>query len=507
MHDMRVLAAALGLCLASGNLHGAAAKSEQPLVSKPPAAASRLADATVPLIDQALHLADFPNMEPRDDLRSKLMMVSSFIQNAPFDGQPATEKTEVWMAHTNSTLYFAFLCYDRDPELIRTHLARRENVLNDDYITVILDPFRDRRLGVAFSVNPVGVQADAAWSEANGTDYSYDTVWDSEGQIAKQGWMALIAIPFRSLRFHNDQSDWGVVFLRNFPRNSETDFWPRIAADVTGVLSQEGTLHDLEGVSGSHNFQINPYILGQNERSLVDVDPTNPFFSSRHFENTSGGEVKWILNDSIVLDATINPDFSDVESEQPQFTVDQRYPVYFPELRPFFLENANYFVTPGTLVDTRNVVHPEYGIRLTGKLARTDLGVFATDDRQPGEAVAPDDPLHLKHATIGVGRISQDLGKGSSVGAIYTDEEFGHGWNRIGGIDSTVRFDRHWTARGQLVESSTMGDEDKGTPPPYAAGPAGTAQLQRSGHAFNMQKSYADDGRQIFIKASYLFRF
>ncbi len=316
--------------------------------------------------------------------------------------------------------------------------------------------------------------------------------------------MALIAIPFRSLRFHNDQSDWGVVFLRNFPRNSENDFWPRVAADVTGVLSQEGTLHDLEGVSGSHNLQINPYILGQNERSLVDVDPTDPFFSSRHFENTGGGEVKWILNDSIVLDATINPDFSDVESEQPQFTVDQRYPVYFPELRPFFLENANYFVTPATLVYTRNIVHPEYGIRLTGKIDHTNVGLFATDDRQPGEAVAPGDPLYLKRATVAVGRVSEDLGKGSSLGAIYTDEEFGQGWNRIGGIDSTVRFNRHWTGYGQMLESSTMGNEDCGTPPPYAAGPAGTVQLQRSGHAFNMQENYSDIGTGFQTKLGFV---
>ena len=131
-----------------------------------------------------------------------------------------------------------------------------------------------------------------------------------------------------------------------FPATPKPIYWPRVAANVTGVLSQEGTLHGIEGVTGSHNFQFNPYSLAQNERSLIDIDPTNPFFSSRHFEGTGGGEAKLILKDSFVLDATINPDFSDVESDQPQFTVDQRFPVYFPELRPFFLENANYFATP-----------------------------------------------------------------------------------------------------------------------------------------------------------------
>ena len=449
-------------------------------------------DAHMPLIDHPLHLSDFLDMQPRAGLRDKLSVVSGFIQNAPFDGRPATEKTEVWMAHTKSTLYFVFICYDRHPELIRGHLARRENILKDDYVTVFLDPFRDRRLGVAFSVNPAGVQADAAWSEANGSDYSYDTVWDSEGQVTQNGWMALIAIPFRSLRFHRDQASWGVVFMRNFPRNSEQDFWPRVAADITGVLSQEGTLHDLEEVSGSHNLQVNPYVLGQNERSLINIDPTNPYFSSRHAEATGGGEIKWILKDSIVVDATINPDFSDIESEQPQFTVNQRFPVYFPELRPFFLENANYFLTPINLVYTRTIVHPEYGIRVTGKIDHTNVGLFVTDDRQPGQAVAPGDPLYGKHATVAVGRISEDLGKGSSLGAIYTDEEFGQGWNRIGGIDFTDRFNKHWTAWGQMVENSTMGDEDSGSPPTYSAGPASAFQLQRSGHAFNLQENYFD---------------
>jgi hypothetical protein len=283
-----------------------------------------------------------------------------------------------------------------------------------------------------------------------------------------------------------------VVFGRNFPRNSETDNWPHISANITGVLSQEATLHGIQGVTGSHNVQINPYVLGQNERTLETVDPLNPYFSSRHLEGTAGGEVKAILKDSIIFDATINPDFSDVESDQPQFTVNQRYPVYFPELRPFFLENANYFVTPITLVYTRNIVHPEYGGRVTGKMHHTNMGLFAIDDREPGQTVAPGDALYNKRATIAVGRVSQDLGKGSSIGAIYTDEEFGQGWNRIGGVDFTWRVNSKWTAMGQMVESSTKGTVDSGTPPSYSAGPASTFQLSRNGHAFNLQSMYQD---------------
>ena len=445
-----------------------------------------------PLIQEKLRLSDFAGMEPRPELKDKLLKISGFIQNSPHDGQPATEETVVWLGYTKSAIYFVFICHDRHPELIRGHLARRENILKDDYMAVLLDPFQDHRKGVIFVVNAAGVQADASWDDTNGADYSYDQVWDSEGQVTREGWMALIEIPFRSLRFRPNGADWGVVFMHNFPRNSEQDFWPRVSTNITGILSQEGTLQGIAGVTGSHNAQINPYVLAQNERELKTLDPLNPYFSSQHLEGTAGGEVKAILKDRIVFDATINPDFSTVESDQPQFTVDQRYPVYFPELRPFFLENANYFATPINLVYTRNIVHPEYGGRVTGKTGHTNLGLFVIDDREPGQTVAPSDPLYNKRATIAVGRVSRDLGKGSSIGVIYTDYEFGQGWNRIGGVDFTWRMTNKWTALGQMVESSTKGTVDSGTPPTYSAGPASNFQLQHNGHTFNLNSTYQD---------------
>ncbi len=491
--DMRVLVLRLALLAALFGAVFSKAQTNKPTVTpaepskeKPPS------DAKIPLLVDGLHLSDFAGMEPRAELRDKLTEIADFIQNKPSDGEPATEKTEVWLGHTKGALYVVFVCHDHRASEIRGHLARRENVLNDDHVSVLLDPFQDRRKGVMFTVNPVGVQSDAAWTENNNPDYSYDQVWDSEGKITRDGWMAMFAIPFRSLRFRSASSNWGVVFMRSLPRNSEVDYWPRVAANVSGVLSQEGTLHGIEGVTGSHNVQLNPYALAQNERTLQNLDPMNPYFSSRHLEGTAGGEAKLIIKDSIVLDATVNPDFSDVESDQPQFTVNQRYPVYFPELRPFFLENANYFTTPIQLVYTRNIVHPEYGIRMTGKVGNTNVGLLAIDDREPGEAAGPGDPLYRHHATIAVGRVSQDFGKGSSVGLIYTDEEFGGGWNRIGGIDFTARLTEKWTAFGQMVESSTMGINRSGTRPAYAAGPASYLEFQRNGHAFNLDSVNSD---------------
>ena len=457
-----------------------------------------LPDAKVPLLAGPISLKDFPDMQPRAGLKEQMGYATQFIQNTPVDGAPATERTEVYLGRTKTTLYIVFLCFDGHPDLIRSHLARRENILNDDYVTVNLDPFQDRQRGVQFQVNPAGVQADASWTETAGADFSYDQVWDSDAKITSKGWMALIAIPFRSIRFPPKSTTWGAVFWRNFPRNSENDFWPRVSANVTGMLSQEGTLHldGLTGTAGSHNIQIVPYVLGQNEHTLETLDPLNPYFSTRNAEATAGGEVKAVLKDSIVLDATVNPDFSDVESDQPQFTVNQRYPVYFPELRPFFLENASYFATPLTLLYTRNIIRPEIGGRVTGKLGHTNIGVLAINDREPGETVLPINPLYGHKAGFFVGRVSQDLGKGSNVGLMYTDEEFGGGWNRIGGADFTWRMNSHWTTLGQMVESSTMESHPPSTamvfPAGYQAGPAADVQVTRSGHSFNMFDEYQD---------------
>jgi hypothetical protein len=490
---MRFRVLGLALLAAQFGVPPTKAQTTKPTVN--PSPLSRVqppSDTKVPLLGQGLHLSDFAGMAPRADLRDTLTHITDFTQNKPNDGEAATEKTEVWLAHTKAALYVVFLCHDHRAAEIRGHLARRENVLNDDHVSILLDPFQDRRKGVLFTVNPVGVQADAAWTENNNPDYSYDQVWESEGRVTRDGWMAMLVLPFRSLRFRSASSDWGVVFMRSLPRNSEVDYWPRISASVSGVLSQEGTLHGIVGVTGSHNVQLNPYVLGQNERTLQSLDPLNPYFSSRHLEGTAGGEAKLILKDSIVLDATVNPDFSDVESDQPQFTVNQRYPVYFPELRPFFLENANYFATPIQLLYTRNIVHPEYGLRVTGKIGKTNLGLLAIDDRQPGEAVALGDPFYRHRATIAVGRVSRDFGKGSSLGLIYTDEEFGGGWNRIGGVDFTARLTEKWTAFGQMVESSTTGTTAAGQVPAYAAGPGSYLEFQRNGHAFNFDSSNSD---------------
>ena len=448
---------------------------------------ARLSDRKVPLLPRGLRLEDFATMSPSPSIAEQLVEMKDFTQNEPNNGRPPTQRTEVYLGRTRSSLQVAFICFDTRPEAIRRHLARRENVTADDNVAILLDPFADRRHGVLFQVNPAGVQADAAWSETNDPDYSYDQVWDSAAEVTTRGWIAVMSIPYGSLRFRAGGLPWGVVLMRNIPRTSELDTWPAISSNTTGTLSQEGTLSGIEGSTGAHHLQLNPYGLVQNEHDLNTLDSANPYFSSRRLQGTVGGDAKAIVKDSIVLDATINPDYSQVESDQPQFTVNQRYPVYFPELRPFFLENATYFDTPIQLVYTRNIVHPEFGGRATGKIGRTNLGFLAIDDRGPGEALGKNDPLYGRKALFGIGRVSEDLGKNSNIGAIYTDEEFAGSWNRIGGVDFSARLNDKWTLNGQEVVSSTKGLDGS-----YAAGPATKLQVVRQGHSLNFRDSYRD---------------
>ena len=484
----KVLAGVAAGLLSLGSQASQTSQTNKPtVIPNTPARQQEPTGRRVPLLSRKLVLADFRSMAPSAELKDQLAEMTGFTQNSPKNGEAPTEKTAVYLGRTKTALQVAFVCFDARPEAIRRHLARRENVITDDNVAILLDPFADRRHGILFQVNPLGVQADAAWSENNDPDYSYDQVWDSAAEVTAKGWIAVMSIPFESLRFRPGGLPWGVVLMRNLPRSSELDEWPAISSNVAGTLSQEGTLTGVEGATGSRDFQLNPYGLLQNLHALNSQDPGNPYFSSRALAGTVGGDAKAIVKESIVLDATVNPDFSQVESDQPQFTVNQRFPVYFPELRPFFLENANYFDTPIDLVYTRNIVHPEFGGRATGKIGRTNIGVLAINDRSPGETVGRDDALYKKKALFGIGRISEDLGKNSSVGAIYTDEEFQGSWNRIGGVDFTARLNEKWTLNGQSVASSTKGLDGS-----YAAGPASKLQIRRDGHSLSFQNTYRD---------------
>lgn len=446
----------------------------------------------LPRLEKAPTLEDFLDMKPNAAWAGKLLKVDKFIQREPTDGAPATYRTEAYLGYDNKNLYAIFLCFDDNPRAVRAPLAHRDDLTDDDIVEIMLDTFDDHRRAYAFISNPLGVQTDAIYNEANNNgepfDFTFDTIWNSRGKLTPQGYVVWIAVPFRSLRFANaDPQTWGVVLHRGIPRRSEKVYWPAISSRIAGRLNQEAEVTGMKQISPGRNIQINPYGFLGALREPNFVDPAHPFFSQRKLYGRVGGDVKVILKDKFVLDGTLNPDFSQIESDQPQVTVNQRFAVFFPERRPFFLENASYFQTPIKLVFTRNIGSPTAGLRLTGKDGPWAVGLLSADDRAPGQSVAPSDPEYGKRAFFNVARVSREVGKQSSIGAIYTDREFDGQFNRSGGIDTHLRINDHWTADAQAAVTSTRFAD--GT---YNYGPAYEATVSRQGRQLNYFANYSD---------------
>jgi len=250
-------------------------------------------------------------------------------------------------------------------------------------------------------------------------------------------------------------------------------------------------------------MQFIPYGVLRSFRALDTRDPTAPRFDHRDAEFRGGIDSKFVLHDNLVLDVTANPDFSQVESDEPQITVNQRFEVFFPERRPFFLENSDYFKTPIDLFFTRRIGDPQFGARLTGKLGPYSLGILATDDRGPGNRVPDSDPLAGERSTFAIARVNRDIFGQSSIGAIYTDWEFpaADEFNRVGGIDSRLKFNPNWTGNFEAVTSSTKNQDGS-----YEAGPAYKAEANYSATHLNYDATYNDISPGFTTNAGFVNR-
>jgi len=483
---------------------------------------------TIPRLTHAPALEDFLEMQPKGETALQMAKVSGFVQRTPHDGETVSEETEAYLGYDQKNLYLVFVCFD-DPAKVRARMSRREDIYDDDQVAVLFDTFHDRRRAYEFQTTALGVQWDAIYTEATRAevggnwDTSFDTVWDSRGKVTSHGFVVWMAIPFKSLRFPaTKQQEWGIILYRGIIRKNEDSFWPHVSRKVEGRLGQAATLYGLEGISPGRDIELIPYGVMRSFRSLDTVDPYNPFFQKAAVQGQPGMDAKFVIRDHFVLDMTANPDFSQVESEDPQITVNQRFEVYFPEKRPFFLENEDYFRTPIDLFFTRNIQDPSAGIRLTGKEGPYSVGVMSTDDRAPGLAVpnfCPATSLNCSDSLTGIrsyftiARVSRDIFKQSSVGAVYTDWECpttGE-YNRTGGLDTRLKFNANWTVEAQAVVSSSnllglhssnlqstceynlfpfsSGNAGKGN---YYAGPADKVEVRRNGLHFNYIGTYQD---------------
>jgi hypothetical protein len=421
----------------------------------------------------------------------------------PGDNTPAPVRTTFLVTYGDTHVYLGFRAFDPEPQRIRAHLADRDTITTfqqDDHVGFILDTFNDERRGFQFRVNPLGVQADAVFSELEGIeDFSWDAIWESAGRVTGEGYEVEIAIPFNQLRFPKTDAaqTWGFDVFRSYPRNVRH----RISAKWTDrdracILCQADKLTGLAGLTPGRNVEIAPTLTG----SRTDVRPAFPGgpLQSGDAQAEAGVTARWGITPNVMLNATVNPDFSQVEADVAQLEVNTRFALFYPEKRPFFLEGIDLFSTPVNAVFTRTVVDPRGGLKLTGKSGANAYGVFMARDEvnaillpsnQASDFVSRDEDV-----TSAVVRYRRDVGATSTLGAIYAGREARGYHNRLFGADAFVRPSGADTVRLQVLGTSTRN-------------PPGVADLSGHGReAFDglgLLADYFHETRNWFWFASY----
>jgi len=436
----------------------------------------------IPRVSRAPRLSDFLDHVPRE----AELTITDFTQYMPGDGTPVSQPTTAYLSYDDKNLYVAYVCKD-DPKLIRARLAKRDQIDSDDRVVLNIDTYHDHRRQYWFDFNGLGVQADGTTIDGVEDNADWDTVWFADGKMTEDGYVVLATIPFRSLRFPNAASQtWGLILGRFIQRNNEFSSWPKTSRSRRGWVAQAGDMEGLENISPGRNLQFIPYGLFSASHYLDQPAWAAPQFLSR-YEKRVGLNSKVVLRDTFTLDLALNPDFSQVESDEPQVTVNQRYEVFFPEKRPFFLDNAGLFKTPQQLFFSRRIADPEFGARLTGRVGGWSLGMLAMDDRAPGQSVAEDDPLRGRRTGDVVFRLERQMFRDSSIGALVTSQNFGDTSNRVFALDTSLKVSRNWTVNGQAMTSDT-----RTTGGPRLAGPAYYADLRHSGQHLIFTTSYTD---------------
>ena len=411
---------------------------------------------TIPRLAKPPEIEDFLNREPG----YPVLRLGDFRQKMPGDGQPVSLPTTAYLGFDDKNLYAVFVCTD-EHGMVRARRAKREDIDNDDAVGLLLDTFHDRRRAYLFVVNPLGIQQDVFRTEGQQDDGSFDTLWHSRGRLTNDGYIVWMAIPFKSLRFPSrDKQVWGLSVGRRIVRLNEESYWPHISERKEGFVQQMAAVELPARISPGLNVQLIPYGAYSNADFLDRAQPGGPAFHTQQ-ELRGGVDAKAVIKDAITVDLTVNPDFSQVESDEPQTTINQRFEVFFPERRPFFIENAGYFATPINLFFSRRILHPEFGARTTGKMGPWALGALVMDDRAPGESLASSDGLYGTRAGNGVVRVQREFGRQSTVGVFGARRSFGQASNEVAALDTRLRITDNWVFTGQMATTGTRTSEQE----------------------------------------------
>ncbi len=379
----------------------------------------------------------------------------------PGENIPARVETIVYLVEDGENLYIGFDARDPDPSAIRAYLRDRDSAYEDDFVGFVVDTYNDGRRAFEFFANPLGVQMDLTKDDVNKNENdSWDAIWDSAGQINEEGYVVEMQIPLSQLRFPatDGLQVWGIDLLRMYPRqqryrlsNNPQD------RNINCYLCQLSTLQGLKDAKPGRDLEIVPTLTGSKMDTTENpgVDP----MVSGDADVEAGVSIRWGITPDLTANLTINPDFSQVEADVSQLDVNNRFALFFPEARPFFLEGADYFVTPLQAVFTRTVADPTVGAKLTGKRGNNTFGVFAAQDEItnllfPGPFGSDATTLDEEYTSF-VGRYSRGFAGTSSIGGVVTIRDGDNYHNYVAGVDGTWRINDQHEIQAQYLKSRT----------------------------------------------------
>jgi hypothetical protein len=423
--------------------------------------------------------------------------LTGFRQYQPADGRPAEERTEARVFYSRDAIYFGVVAHAKNPGSVRATIADRDNLGNDDRITIYLDTFNDKRRAFFFVVNPLGAQGDGMRTEGaasagnmfgGNVDWNPDFRFDSKGQVTDSGYVIEVRIPFKSLRFPTGEPQtWGINVVRNVQATGFEDTWTDARRATASFLSEAGTLTGIADIERGITTEVQPFVTARWDGArTVGGD-----FEREDINPDAGVNLKLALP-AVTLDATVKPDFSQVESDAGLVTVNERFALFFAEKRPFFLEGIELFNTPNQLVYTRQIASPVAGAKVTGKLGSVSVAYLsALDDTRCPRIVGDvrDVEQDCDKALFNIARLRQDFGGNSTVALTVTDRRAGSDTtNTVVAGDVRYVFGRMYYFESQLGGSWTkdprlFGDGD------MKVAPVWKAELDRTGRSwgFNYQ--------------------
>lgn len=454
------------------------AKAEQPIAVKAAegeAANSRYVRKNEPARIPHFETAPVIDGQLNDAVWRGAAVFGEFLQTQPGDNVAPSNQTEVMIGYDSKNLYIAFSA-KQSRSTIRATVGRRDNVFSDDFVGAYIDTFNDQRQAYFIFLNPFGIQGDGVMTETNGEDASVDLVFESKGVVTDDGYTIEAAIPFKSLRYEaGKDKQWGLHLFRRIKyNNNELDSWMPNDRSIAGSLNQAGHITGLEGIETTRQLEVIPSFTlsqsGRRTRYTFNNDPAGRYVNDG-LKGDFGLTAKFSLTPTITLDFAYNPDFAQVEADAPVSTANQRFPIFFPEKRPFFLERIDIFRTPMNIVNTRAIVDPDIAAKITGRRGKNTFGILYASDNAPGNysqderenlraclqnrrdegTPCPIERFVDKNADIGVLRVKRDVGRQSNLGFFATTYNFTDLHNHTGGFDGRVRSGKKITTEFQVV--------------------------------------------------------